>query len=578
MTGEAQAPCKPVRVRAADYSENDISFAFSTMKKEGFPETRLVASRTSHDANILLATQAKSYSIDDAMLDWTIMIMTPVETVGGDTLVRGDALFGALVAIASLGFVLCAGLVFLLVKHRTEREVVVSDWRFMSLFVGGCALLNASCLSFLGENTDALCLSRMWLIHFFAVFTLSFLFVKTYRMYKLVGAGMRRTTISHAQTAKTALPFIGLQTLLLLIFTFVDPLKREEIITTEGSDITHRVVCAHDTNAFFFTMLLYEGGMIIVGCVLAFKTRNLRDEFNESKQIILAMYDTAVIGSVVLIVSNTIESYQAGHRILLSLATFWTTCFASLVFVIPRLLQLKNRQRSQHGTNRTTVVVSGLTNYRQENPRNLPASTYAAGTTNSNGRHTRMLSNMTHMSDVESPDATVPGGETMANAGGKDAVGAAAGSEEYAAAAGMSEDAAGIVSGSEEDDVGVVAPMSAGAMGVTPGMSEDAVVVLTGSGDHAAGFAAGMSEDAAGVAAGSDEHAAGVAAGMGEDAGGATAAAVIEDGPSHTSFEVVGEENGRVGGGSTYGRKADGGEYINFLQFLEKPGGVKQVR
>lgn len=269
--------------------------------------------------------------------------MTPVETDEADQIVRGSSLFGALIALAGLGFVVCTTLGGLLMQKRTEREVVFGDWRFTSAFVGGCALLNASCLSFLGGNTDALCLTRMWLVHFFFVFTLSFLFVKTYRMYKLVGAGMRRTTISHAQAARMTLPFIGLQTLILFIFTFVDPNKRTEIVATEGFNITHRYVCAHNTQAFFITMLLFEGGLIVVGCVLAFKTRHLKHEFNESKQIILAMYDTAVIGSVVLIVSKTAESYQGEQRILITLGIFWTTSFASLVFVLPRLMQVKSR-------------------------------------------------------------------------------------------------------------------------------------------------------------------------------------------------------------------------------------------
>merc|ERR1719188_1030471 len=99
----------------------------------------------------------------------------------------------------------------------------------------------------------------MWLIHFFFVFTWSLLFVKTYRLWKLVGSGLTRATISHAQTARMTLPLIGLQTLILLIFTFVDPYKRTEIITTEGSLITHQLVCAHNTPSFFVLMMVYEG-------------------------------------------------------------------------------------------------------------------------------------------------------------------------------------------------------------------------------------------------------------------------------------------------------------------------------
>ena len=125
------------------------------------------------------------------------------------------------------------------------------------------------------------------------------LFVKTYRMYRLVGqTHLRRMTMSHGKTAQLAIPFILLQTVILLIFTFVDPSRSVDIVEASGSDLTHRLICAHDTPAFFITMMIYEGGLILLGCVLAFKTRNLRSEFNESRQIILSMYDTAVISTI----------------------------------------------------------------------------------------------------------------------------------------------------------------------------------------------------------------------------------------------------------------------------------------
>ncbi len=95
-------------------------------------------------------------------------------------------------------------------------------------------------------------------------------------------------------------------------------------------------------------MLVYEGGLILVGCVLAFKTRHLHDEFNESKQTILSMYDTAVIASVLLIVSKVSVIHQGDQRILFAIGVFWTTCFASMVFTLPRLMQMRRRLTQQN--------------------------------------------------------------------------------------------------------------------------------------------------------------------------------------------------------------------------------------
>jgi len=292
---ETSDDCKVVRVKAAEFSNKRVKAAFLTLQVQ---KKELVATKTE---NGIYATQSNSI---DASLNWTIMTMTPIETEKADQITSGSEFLLPLIVLANIGFLVCSTLVIFLIRYRKEREILCIDWRFMSAFVGGCAFLNASCLSFLGENTDELCLTRMWLVHFFAVFALSFLFVKTYRMYKLVGSGLTRVTISHIQTAQMALPLIGLQTLILLVFTFVDPYKRTEDIIIGDSNIVHRYVCDHNTPAFSITMLLYEGGLILTGCVLAFKTRKLEDDFNESKQILLAMYDIAVICCVMLILSH----------------------------------------------------------------------------------------------------------------------------------------------------------------------------------------------------------------------------------------------------------------------------------
>jgi hypothetical protein len=122
--------------------------------------------------------------------------------------------------------------------------------------------------------------------------SLSLLFTKTYRIYKLVDSAtdFRSNIITHThrQAAKLASPLVLIQTAILLVFTFIDPKKLIELVCFSGSHITHRLICSHETPAFFITTLTltFEGGLIVVGCVLAFKRHNLQSEFNDSNQII----------------------------------------------------------------------------------------------------------------------------------------------------------------------------------------------------------------------------------------------------------------------------------------------------
>jgi len=62
-------------------------------------------------------------------------------------------------------------------------------------------------------------------------------------MYLLVGRpGLRRQSISHGKTVAMMSPFIVVEVLILLIFTFVDPSQQTPLIEQDGSQVTYRVV------------------------------------------------------------------------------------------------------------------------------------------------------------------------------------------------------------------------------------------------------------------------------------------------------------------------------------------------
>ena len=138
-----------------------------------------------------------------------------------------------------------------------------------------------------------------------------------------------------------------------------------------GGNVQQRITCAHNTHALFIVELLFEGGLCLAGCILAFKSRHLEGDFGEAKQLIIAMYNLAVVGSVVLIVVNVITTGQASKRILIAIGILWGSVFSSCAFVIPRLLQVRDdREATRSGggrvkrgtTCRSNVHVSGIGN------------------------------------------------------------------------------------------------------------------------------------------------------------------------------------------------------------------------
>jgi len=335
---ETDSPgCVSVRITSSEL-DNAISEAFAVQVEAGFPETDLLPAIFD---DVVYATQTKPFSLPSDGVNWRIMILSPIETLSEDAIEHNDSLVAFIIAPSILGFIVCAIFFVSFMRKRKTREVINSDYRFTGAFIMNCGLFNLACLSFMGGNTDELCLLRMWLVHFFFVVTLAPLLVKTYRMYVLVGKpGLKRQKISHFKTALMMVPFILIEVAILLIFTFVDPSKETSLIEQDASTVTYRVVCAHETIAFTTVQLAYEGAILVVGCFLAYKTRNMKDDFGECKQLLLAMYNIALIASIIIVLAYVAELYGK-LRILVTVGVCWSTIFSSGVFVLPRLLQVQ---------------------------------------------------------------------------------------------------------------------------------------------------------------------------------------------------------------------------------------------
>ena len=361
-TGGAGAATKivdgySVRVQV-DELENAISGAWAAHLAANFPQGELLPV----DSGIDGVYASQTLPFESQGTNWRVVTLSPIETESTDSIVYGgsDGLIAVVITPSLFGAIVCFVLFVIFFRRRHEREIVYCDWRFTGLFIIGCMLLNLACLSFIGPNTDELCLMRMWLLHLCFVIALAPLIVKTWRMRSLVGKpSLRRQTISHTKTAMLMVPFILVQVMILLIFTFVDPNKETQIIEQDGSSINYRVVCSHDTKAFLIVQLIYEGGILIIGCILAWMTRNMEGDFGESKQLIVAMYNIAVVASLVVIVANVSDVSGGTMRVLVTVAVCWSTIFSTGVFVLPRLLQLKNR-RSMANLRQSSVNISGI--------------------------------------------------------------------------------------------------------------------------------------------------------------------------------------------------------------------------
>lgn len=289
-------------------------------------------------------------------------VASPGNRSNSSSLQPGNSLFAITLAIGILGFVICGGFFLLFFAKRSSRAVMFADWRFTCAFILNCALFNLSTLALVGANTDAMCLVRMWSFHLLFIATLTPLFVKTYRMWRLVGSKqIRREVIGHERAAVWCLPSIAIQVAILMVVSFVDPPQQTSLVESQGATVTQYVVCATDTALLKYLTITYEGLSLLVGCVLAFQTRNLDVRFGESKQLIFSVYTISLVSVIFMVVIEVGNFDPNGQSVLRGVGVFWATVVCSAAFVVPRLIQMRDDSAGVGRTGTTTTGISGMT-------------------------------------------------------------------------------------------------------------------------------------------------------------------------------------------------------------------------
>ncbi len=61
-------------------------------------------------------------------------------------------------------------------------------------------------------------------------------------------------------------------------------------------------------------------------------------------QLLLTMYNIALVGSVIVVVFVAAEVYQATTRVFITIGILWITVFSSCIFVVPKLFQIRSRK------------------------------------------------------------------------------------------------------------------------------------------------------------------------------------------------------------------------------------------
>jgi hypothetical protein len=366
--------CVSVRLSAQRLGEHSNSseldrvagLAVQAQMAAGFPSNQTVTvkpSKESEASNGYLSRAIK-YVQQGTDLQWYVMVVSPMEDgSSSDSIVPGDMLFGALIFVVALGSLGCVILSVLWYRNRSQAAVRHGDYVFTSAFMMGCIFLNLSSLSSLGQNSDTLCMGRFWSFNLAFSLTVSPLLVKVYRIYTLVGGGLRRRELSNAKAALRTIPIVAVEIVLLVLFTIVDPPRSVETIDYDASVPVQHFTCQQETIASMVTMFTYKACLVLMGCVMSYLSRNLDSRFGEAKQMLFGMYNIAFTGICFILLVAFAGITPVSVYMFQAIGVFWGTVVTCAVFVIPRLIQSRDDAAAPGRGKSSIIHVSGLSDY-----------------------------------------------------------------------------------------------------------------------------------------------------------------------------------------------------------------------
>jgi len=105
-------------------------------------------------------------------------------------------------------------------------------------------------------------------------------------------AKFQKTNITPLYILKLICGFLLIETLILVLWTILDPLKVMPVTMLDGS-IQYQCKSKHST--FWVIFLAQKGAWLVFGAVLSLLTRDVAKEYNESKSIAYAIYNDIIL-------------------------------------------------------------------------------------------------------------------------------------------------------------------------------------------------------------------------------------------------------------------------------------------
>lgn len=222
-----------------------------------------------------------------------------------------DTAFGPInIALCSLLIIASISLVIFFYLHRNDQKIKRSSPLFNQLILLGLIMLCIGSILWSVDQTQAICIVKIWISVIGFSLVICSILVKTYRVNRIFHTlRVRQVGLTNLELIKYSIPFLLVEIILLLVYTFANGLPYPFLEIGRSPNVFSYTICTTSNSTFQGVMIGLILGfnyiLVIVAAILAYQVRDVVKEYNESVFITYLVYLYTVLGILVMAIYFT---------------------------------------------------------------------------------------------------------------------------------------------------------------------------------------------------------------------------------------------------------------------------------
>eukprot|EP00526_Cylindrotheca_closterium_P002195 CAMPEP_0113638054 /NCGR_PEP_ID=MMETSP0017_2-20120614/19929_1 /TAXON_ID=2856 /ORGANISM="Cylindrotheca closterium" /LENGTH=930 /DNA_ID=CAMNT_0000549131 /DNA_START=177 /DNA_END=2972 /DNA_ORIENTATION=+ /assembly_acc=CAM_ASM_000147 len=254
--------------------------------------------------------------------------------------------------------------------YRKARIMVFAQVQFVFVMLFGLLLVALSSIMHAALTPDDnTCLAQVWFVSLGYTCLLGPLIIKVSAINQLMRASqrMRRVRIKPQTLYFQVAGLACFVTVFLLVWTFVDPPRPEmfRILVDDGTTVSAQATCSSDEELWVTGYHFWEGFLILCAFVLAFQSRGVKAEFNESRAVGTMIYSHFVFAALRVIVYLTFGEEPYTNAVATSFLLSLDVISALTIYLVPKWVK-GHKQLTKPGGNETPRFQITASSFRRE--------------------------------------------------------------------------------------------------------------------------------------------------------------------------------------------------------------------